>query len=143
MPPPLISQIVGSVTALNDADVWGYGELGFVLIDNWHRQVPFPELKRMTIWMAAKWHPEIILIEAKASGRSLIQELKRPPVVGSNEPTLRGSIPVRPIEPELDKYTRAVAVTPIPEAGLVWFPDKTMPAGPGPFARGLRVGRRL
>ena len=26
--------------------------------------------------------------------------------------------------------TRAVAITPIPEAGLVWLPDKTMPASP-------------
>jgi len=80
--------------------------------------------------MANKWHPEIVLIEAKASGRSLIQELKRPAVVGSNESVLLGSIPILPIEPEADKYTRAVAVTPIPEAGLVWFPDKSMPPNP-------------
>jgi hypothetical protein len=54
-----------------------------------------------------------------------------PPIpVGSNESALYGRIPVQPIEPEVDKYTRAVAVTPIPEAGLVWFPDKTMPPDP-------------
>jgi predicted phage terminase large subunit-like protein len=120
----------GDHNSFSNCDVWGYGELGFVLIDNWHRQVPFPELKRMTIWMAARWHPEIILIEAKASGRSLIQELKRPIPVGSNESALRGSIEISPIEPEADKYTRAVAVTPIPEAGLVWFPGKTMSPDP-------------
>ena len=120
----------GDDNSFSNCDVWGYGELGFVLIDNWHRQVPFPELKRMTIWMASKWHPEIILIEAKASGRSLIQELKRPIPVGSSESALHGSIPISPIEPEVDKYTRAVAITPIPEAGLVWLPDKTMPASP-------------
>ena len=80
--------------------------------------------------MAAKWNPEAILIEARASGRSLIQELKRPVPVGSNEPALHASIPISPIEPEVDKYTRAVAITPIPEAGLVWRPDKTMPASP-------------
>jgi predicted phage terminase large subunit-like protein len=120
----------GDNNSFSNCDVWGYSELGFVLIDNWHRQVPFPELKRLTIWMAARWHPEIILIEAKASGRSLIQELKRPIPVGSNESVLHGSIPIVPIDPEADKYTRAVAVTPIPEAGLVWFPDKTIPPDP-------------
>ena len=40
------------------------------------------------------------------------------------------SIPIVPIEPEVDKYTRAVAVTPIPEAGLVWMPDPSMPMSP-------------
>jgi predicted phage terminase large subunit-like protein len=122
--------VEGDDNSFSNFDVWGYCDLGFVLVDNWHRQVEFPELKRAAIWMAAKWKPEIILIEAKASGRSLIQELKRPPAVGSNEPTLQGSIPVTPIEVEVDKYTRAVAVTPMPEAGLVWFPDKSMPADP-------------
>jgi predicted phage terminase large subunit-like protein len=118
----------GDNNSYSNIDVWGFSELGFVLVDNWHSRPPFPELKRMTIWMAAKWNPEVILIEAKASGRSLIQELKRPMPVGSNEPALHASIPIRPIEPEVDKYTRAVAVTPIPEAGLVWLPEKTLPA---------------
>jgi phage terminase large subunit-like protein len=80
--------------------------------------------------MAAKWHPEIILVEARASGRSLMQELRRPIPLGSNEPGLQGSIPIWPIEPEVDEYTRAVAITPIPEAGLVWLPDQTMPPDP-------------
>ena len=120
----------GDDNSFSNFDIWGYSELGFILCDNWHAQVAFPELKRAAIRMAQKWKPEVILIQARASGRSLIQELKRPPVVGSNEPTLQGSIPVTPIEPELDKYTRAVAVTPIPEAGLVWFPDKSNPADP-------------
>jgi hypothetical protein len=120
----------GDDNSFSNCDVWGLADIGFVLVDNWHRRVEFPELKRATIWMAAKWHPEVILIEARASGRSLIQELKRPVPVGSNEPALHASIPISPIEPEVDKYTRAVAITPIPEAGLVWLPDKTMPTSP-------------
>jgi predicted phage terminase large subunit-like protein len=118
----------GDDHSFSNCDVWGLADIGFVLVDNWHRRVEFPELKRATIWMAAKWNPEVILIEARASGRSLIQELRRPVPVGSNEPALHASIPISPIDPEVDKYTRAVAITPIPEAGLVWLPDKTMPA---------------
>jgi predicted phage terminase large subunit-like protein len=114
------------ISAAN-CDVWGFSDIGFVLMDNWHGRVEFFELKRTAIWMASKWTPEAILIEARASGRSLIQELKRPPPVGSNEPALHVSTPIVPIEPEVDKYTRAVAVTPIPEAGLVWLPDPSMP----------------
>jgi predicted phage terminase large subunit-like protein len=114
----------GDDNSFSNCDVWGLADIGFVLVDNWHQRVQFPELKRAAVWMAAKWNPEAILIEARASGRSLIQELKRPIPVGSNEPT-NASIPIVPIEPEVDKYTRAVAVTPIPEAGLVWLPEET------------------
>jgi predicted phage terminase large subunit-like protein len=117
----------GDTNSFSNCDVWGFADIGFVLADNWHMQVEFSELKRSTIWMAAKWNPEVILIEARASGKSLIQELKRPVPIGSDEPALHASIPIVPIEPEVDKYTRAVAVTPIPEAGLIWLPDKTIP----------------
>ena len=120
----------GDDNSFSNCNVWGFADIGFVLVDNWHQRVQFPELKRAAIWMASKWNPEAILIEARASGRSLIQELKRPVPVGSNEPSLHVSIPIVPIEPEVDKYTRAVAVTPIPEAGLVWMPDPSMPMSP-------------
>ena len=82
----------GDHNSYSNIDAWGLSDLGFVLMDNWHARPPFPELKRMTIWMAAKWNPEVILIETKASGRSLIQELKMPAPVGSNAPTLNVSI---------------------------------------------------
>jgi predicted phage terminase large subunit-like protein len=121
----------GDDNSYSNIDIWGESPIGFVLVDNWHYRVEFPELKRASIWMAAKWNPEVILIEARASGRSLAQELKRPLPVGSNEPALHANIPIEMIEPEADKYTRAVAVTPLPEAGLVWLPDPSLPAVPG------------
>jgi phage terminase large subunit-like protein len=104
--------------SFSNCDVWGFCDVGFVLADNWHARVEFPELKRSTIWMAAKW---------KSGGDPDRGEGQRPVPVGSTEPALHVSIPIVAIEPETDKFTRAVAVTPIPEAGLVWLPDKAMP----------------
>lgn len=121
----------GDDSSYSNIDIWGQAPIGFLLLDNWHFRVEFPELKRASIWMAAKWNPEAILIEARASGRSLAQELKRPLPAGSNEPALHANIPIQMIEPEADKYTRAVAVTPLPEAGLVWLPDPSLDAVPG------------
>jgi len=69
--------------------------------------------------MADEHYPELILIEPRASGLSLIQELQRALPVGSSEAAVHGSLPVRPIEVPAgqDKLTRATAVTPLVEAG--------------------------
>lgn len=103
--------------AENDYSVcttWGVCDTGYYLLDSWKGKVEFPELKRTAKNLAAKWNPRAILIEDKASGQSLIQELR------TNTKLNIISVPV-----DSDKQTRAYAVTPFIEAGNVYLPDGT------------------
>jgi predicted phage terminase large subunit-like protein len=77
----------------------------------------FPELKRVTLDLYKYWNPDCVLIEAKASGLPLSQELRRT------------GIPVVNYSPggrnrAQDKVARANAVSPVFEAGFVWAPDE-------------------
>ena len=56
--------------------VWGVTDNALYLLDRWSGRVEFPELKRKVAAMALEWRPNAILIEDKASGQSLIQELQ-------------------------------------------------------------------
>ena len=74
----------------------------------------FPELKEIALEEYKYWEPETILIEAKASGMPLTQELRQ---VG---------IPVVTYTPSKgnDKHVRVNSVAPLFEAGQVWAPDE-------------------
>src|SRR5471032_2719140 len=91
---------------------WGEGELGYYLIDIWKDKLEFPDLKRMVISLAAKWKPNALLVEDKASGQSLIQELRR-----------ETRLPVIPIQKQIDKVACANLVTPLIESGRVFLPE--------------------
>ena len=76
----------------------------------------FPELKRVAMEEYKYWQPDNVLIEAKATGTTLQQELRR---VG---------IPVTMYSPGgrrtgQDKVSRANSIAPIFESGMVWAPD--------------------
>ncbi len=92
--------------------VLGVGKTGYFVLDIWRERAEFPALKRAIEMLALKWKPDALLIEDKASGQSLIQELK----AGSR-------LAVLPIRVDSDKVTRAVAVTPLCEAGKVYLPE--------------------
>lgn len=85
---------------------------GLYLLSLFRRKIEFPELKRQVALQADLWRPSEILVEDKASGQSLIQELK-----------LSTSHPVIPVKVDRDKETRASAVTGYFESGRVLFPD--------------------
>jgi predicted phage terminase large subunit-like protein len=75
----------------------------------------FPELKRIAKEEHDYWRPDNILIEAKATGITLQQELRRM------------GIPVTMYSPGgrragQDKVSRANSVAPIFESGMVWAP---------------------
>ena len=74
----------------------------------------FPELKEIAKDEYTYWKPETILIEAKASGMPLTQELRQ---IG---------IPVVTYTPSKgnDKHVRVNSVAPLFEAGQVWAPDE-------------------
>jgi len=93
--------------------IWGVAESGrYYLLGLWRGKVEFPELKRCMISLAELWNPIQILVEDKASGQSLIQELR-----------YESALPIIPIKVDKDKRARAEAVTPLIEAGLVSLPE--------------------
>lgn len=101
--------------AANDYSVcttWGEGDIGYYLLDRWKEKVEFPELKRTVRMQGDKWKPSVILVEDKASGQSLIQEIRR-----------ETPLPILAIKVDVDKETRAHAVTPVCEAGRVYLPE--------------------
>jgi len=122
------SQLVGSVEFMlqswdtafkkkeeNDYSVcttWMKTEKGFYLVDLWRKRVEFPELKRQVVGLYNKWKPNKVIVEDKASGQSLIQEIKRETI-----------LPIFPVKVDSDKVARANAVSPTIEAGAVWLPE--------------------
>lgn len=100
---------------LNDPSVcttWAETKLAYYLLDVWRDRVEYPRLKSTVKSLAEKWNPSAVLIEDKASGQSLIQELRE---------TTR--LPVVAIEPEGDKLTRMSAQSAKFEAGKVIIPE--------------------
>ena len=85
---------------------------GYYLLWFWRGRVEFPELKKRMSWLAEQWKPHQILVEDKASGQSLIQELRH-----------ASALPIIPVKVDSDKMTRAQAVTPLIEAGKVFLPE--------------------
>lgn len=74
-------------------------------------RLEYPFLKRLMISHAARFTPEAILIEDKASGQSMLQDLR-------SETTL----PLIAVMPKGDKMTRLARVSAMIEAGLVALP---------------------
>ncbi len=91
---------------------WGATENGIYLLDRWKQRVEFPQLKKELVRLAIEWKPNAILVEDKASGQSLLQELKQ-----------ATRFPVLAIKVDNDKLTRAHAVSPLVEAGRVLLPQ--------------------
>ena len=71
----------------------------------------YPELRRTIVSHAARFSAEAVLIEDKASGQSLLQDLRR-----------EGGLPVIACMPDADKVTRLMRVTPQFEAGRMALP---------------------
>ena len=76
----------------------------------------FPELKQVAFDEYEYWDPDMVLVEAKATGQPLIDELrlKNIPAVGYS-PGGRGG--------GRDKVSRMHLVAPLFEAGMVWAPS--------------------
>lgn len=102
----------GSTNDFSVVTVWGEGQVGFYLLGMLRERMEFPRLKQRLMNMDVQWWPDIILVEDCASGQSLLQELKT-----------STSLPIRAVRPDSDKVSRAVAVTPLLEAGRVFLPS--------------------
>jgi len=101
--------------------IWGEVEQGHHLLHVWRDRVEYPELKRIVANYYMNWRADAVLIEDKASGQSLIQELRQG-VTLSQFPN-KIVMPVIAIEPEGSKLNRAIRVSSQFEAGRVWLPE--------------------
>ena len=88
-------------------------EAHLILIDCVKERFDFPELKAEALRLYEYWQPDTMIIEAKASGIPLVQELRR---VG---------IPVNTFSPGKgqDKIARLNSVSPIFQDRRVWVPE--------------------
>ena len=92
---------------------WGRKRSKFFLLDVLRQRLDYPDLKRAVRSNAERFHPSNILIEDKASGTQLIQELIRD-----------GVSHVTKYEPSMDKIMRLHSVTSTIENGFVYLPTE-------------------
>jgi len=85
-----------------------------ILLDARRGRYNFPELKEVALEEYDYWEPDMVIIEAKATGTPLTDELRRTGIPVLNYTPGKGR----------DKVTRMHTVAPIFEAGMVWAPDK-------------------
>jgi predicted phage terminase large subunit-like protein len=84
-----------------------------ILLDAFKDRMTFPELKQIALKHYKEWQPDAFIVEKKASGGPLIQELR---LIG---------IPVQEFSPSRgnDKMVRLNAVADLFTSGKVWAPD--------------------
>jgi predicted phage terminase large subunit-like protein len=102
-------------TELSDFSVcttWGVKERRLYLLNVYRKRVDYPNLKRAVSVQQELFAPQTILIEDKASGTQLIQEL-----------LAEGTHQVKRYEPSMDKVMRMHSVTSTIENGFVHLPD--------------------
>lgn len=88
-----------------------------MLLHAWDERLEFHDLLRRVQKDVKSWHVDTLLIEDKAAGHSIAQELRR--VFGNDGYTIRMDNPGT-----MDKVGRMYAVAHLFEEGLIWAPDK-------------------
>ena len=94
--------------------IWGKYKNNYYLIDLYREWLEYPDLKRKSIQLINKWQPRAVLIEDKASGQSLIQDLKK-----------ELNYNIISIKVVKDKITRFASITPVFEANRIFIKDKS------------------
>lgn len=90
------------------------GPDNIILMDAKRGRWDFPGLKSAALEEYNYWEPDMVLIEAKATGTPLTDELRAMGIPVVNYTPSRGK----------DKHTRMHMVAPVFESGKVWAPDK-------------------
>jgi len=83
--------------------------LCLILLERMNKRLAFPALRKNAIASAQLWKPDKILIEKKASGHSLAQEMRR------------ANLPVARIKVRDSKFVRAHAASLVLERGCVFY----------------------
>jgi len=98
---------------------WGYDDQGFIdALGAFQDRLDFPELCQAVQALYERDKPNYVFAEAKASGMSVFQEIRR-----------QTGIPIIPVDfkGRQDKIARANSVAPYFENGKVRFPEKYSP----------------
>lgn len=125
--PPEIEFIIQSFdTALTTNDrsdytvcqTWGIfkdikGVDNLILLNKVKGKYEFPELKRMALEQYKEWEPDSVIVEAKASGQPLIDEMRRSGLFVQDYIPGKGQ----------DKIARMNSVSDMYASGQVWFPE--------------------
>jgi predicted phage terminase large subunit-like protein len=82
-----------------------------ILLSNVYGRYEYPELRKLAQEMYEAYKPDVCIVEKKASGQSLIQDMRR------------SRIPILEYMPDRDKVSRVYASSPYLEAGKVWIPN--------------------
>jgi predicted phage terminase large subunit-like protein len=105
-------------TELSDYSVcttWGRLKQNLFLLDVYRRRVDYPTLKRAVVEQAKRWQARVTIIEDKASGTQLIQDL-----IHDGVPGIRRYEP----PPGEDKIMRMHSSSSSIENGFVYLPEK-------------------
>jgi predicted phage terminase large subunit-like protein len=93
---------------------WGVfrknGQINVIVIEMWYDRVTYPELRTLAQEAYEEWQPDAVMIEKKASGQSLLQDLRM------------AGVPVIEYNPDRDKEARAHASSALLEDGRIYFP---------------------
>jgi predicted phage terminase large subunit-like protein len=101
---------------LNDYSVcttWGVVNKKLFLLDVLRRRMEYPELKRIVAAHALEWGAKNVLIEDRASGTQLLQELKR-----------EGMSTLTRCDSKVEKKVRMFTASNLIENGSVYLPEK-------------------
>lgn len=119
--PPTFDYIVQSwdtaqkAKEANDPSVcttWGIAGADAFLIDVFRKRLGYPDLKKAVLNKAAYWAADVVLIEDKSSGTSLIQDLAQEDMPCA----------IQPITPTTSKEMRAITGADVVEGGRIWLP---------------------
>ena len=83
-----------------------------ILLNAFKDRYDFPELRRVALQEYRDWNPDMVIIEAKATGLPLTHELRQMDIPVINFTPSKGN----------DKHTRLNAVAPLFESGKIWAP---------------------
>jgi len=85
-----------------------------ILLDAFKDRMEFPELKEVALKHYKEWQPDSFLVEKKAAGAPLVQELRRMGIPVDEFTPSRGN----------DKIARVNAVSDLFASGTIWAPDR-------------------
>lgn len=83
-----------------------------ILLSAWRGRVDYPTLRTEALKAYKEDKPDCVLVEKKASGQSLLQDLRR------------SGVPVAEYQPDRDKVARAYAVQAMLESGQIYYPPR-------------------
>ena len=125
-PPPVEFTVQGWDTAMttkersdySSCQTWGVwttedGVDNVILLNRVKGKYEFPELKRLAHEQAKEWEPDSLIIETKASGQPLVDELRRSGIFVVEFSPGKGQ----------DKIARVNSISDMFSSGQVWFPE--------------------